>query len=146
MKVKCLFTSLKDANQNGKGGKLIPDDEYNYILEIGKEYTVLSLKFLFNDYYNGVLIGLKDEGGVIREVPMWLLAITDPRPSSFWIGKADADSFLLKPEEFYKEYFHDLLTDGDPEYVKLFNQVAEKLEAEFKEPEDPYAWPFEEYK
>lgn len=145
MKVKCLFTSLKDANQNGKGGKIV-GDEYRYPLEVGQEYTVLSLTFLFNDYYNGVLLDLRNDYGIVTNVVMPLFEITDPRPSSFWIAEAREQSFRLWPEEFYTRCFHDLLTDDEPEYIKLFNQAVEKLEAEFKEPEDPYAWPFEEYK
>jgi hypothetical protein len=61
-----------------------------------------------------------------------LFEIVDPRPSRFWVARKVNDFTLsLWPEEFYEDYFHDRLSDGEPIGVEAFRRVVDRLENEF---------------
>jgi hypothetical protein len=63
-----------------------------------------------------------------------LFEILDPRPSAFWRVKKQNDVDLtLWPEEFYRKFFHDDLSEGIPEIVETFNQVVGRLRHEFED-------------
>jgi hypothetical protein len=58
--------------------------------------------------------------------------MTDGRVSRFWLAKAPEQlNLTLWPEEFYQEFFHDRVTDGDRNALDTLKAVVRRLEAEF---------------
>jgi hypothetical protein len=100
----------------------------------GKEYVVLGVSFFIGStvYGNGPLFQICDDAGRCVSMPTALFDLVDPRPSRFWVAKriGEAD-FVLWPEEFYREYFHDDLSERDAKTVATFNEVVGRLDAEF---------------
>jgi hypothetical protein len=66
--------------------------------------------------------------------PLCLFEIVDPRVSRYWeIHVSDEGMVRLWPPSFYREYYHDDLSDRAPEIVKDFWRVHALIEAEAKE-------------
>ena len=150
MKVKCI---AKDLTEKQKKILSVPPniDPGCGTLTIGKDYLVLGITYIIDPYYwTCSAFEIKDDIGSCSSAPMCLFEIIDPRPSVFWRAGGNFPNFTLWPIEFYQDYFHDLLSDGDPEVQKVFNSVVDRLTYEFEDVTqglpDPLAWPFEEYK
>jgi hypothetical protein len=108
-----------------------------YQVTVGKEYVVLGISFLVASevYGNCPLFGICDDAGRLVSMPTVLFELVDPRPSRFWLAKRGGKSdLLLWPEEFYREYFHDDLSERDPATVAAFSGVVARLESEFGAP------------
>jgi hypothetical protein len=105
-----------------------------YQLTVGKDYLVLGLSFLVNSaiYGSSSLLEVCDDAGRCISIPTMLFEVVDPRPSRFWLAKRVGETdFIFWPEEFYQEYFHDRLSDRQPEAVATFSDVLNRLDAEF---------------
>jgi hypothetical protein len=107
-------------------------ESVGYEISVGKEYVVLGISFQLSSPMNkGVTFLLRDNFDRCAFVPACLLDITDPRPSLFWVATRHDDFDLsLWPREFHGEYFHDLLSDGEPAETKMFRVVCQALELE----------------
>ena len=151
MKVKFISGTFSEDQKkyfnivNSKG----PD--YSSYFTIGKVYVVLGVTYDSNpDSYSITLIDLRDDIGNCTSIPICLTEIIDPRPSIFWRGKIIENDLVLWPTEFYREFFHDDLSEEKPEIRKVFDIVVDRLTYEFDDATqglpDPLAWPFEEYK
>jgi hypothetical protein len=100
----------------------------------GKEYLVLGLTMMTESWAlgAGVALDLIDDSGGWSINPLFLFEVIDPRPSRYWVAKKVGEAELaLWPESFFRDYYHDHLTDGVPEVVADFKQVCALLEAEF---------------
>lgn len=127
MKVKCIANSLNAEQKNRLGLRKSDDPQYPFI--IGDVYTVLGLHTQ-TGYYAGTILQIPMRYAV--PAPLCLFEVVDERPSKYWkIQKVREDSVALWPEELYREYFQDDLTEGVPEVVEIYNQVVERLEKEF---------------
>ena len=120
-------------------------------LQVGKEYVVLGISHdTRSEYWITHLLELPDELGGCTYAPLCLFEITDPRPSIFWKAKIIDNDLTLWPPEFYREFFHDDLSEGKPEIKRVFDIVVDRLTYEFDDATqglpDPLAWSFEEYK
>lgn len=106
----------------------------SYQVTEGKEYLVLGISFLVNSaiYGNCSLFEIRDDAGRCVSVPTMLFDVEDPRPSRFWRARRTGlIDLALWPEEFYRDYFHDDLSERRPETVAAFNEVVGRLDAEF---------------
>ena len=75
---------------------------------------------------------IQDDAGRCIAIPNVLSDVTDGRASRFWLAKAsEVFNLTLWPEEFYQEFFHDRLSDGERDAVDIFKGVVSRLEAEF---------------
>lgn len=127
MKAKCIATCLTVEQKTGLSLQESNDPQYPF--NIGDIYTVLGIHTQ-TGYYAGTMLTIPMRYAVFA--PLCLFEIVDDRPSKYWkIHKHSDDEISLWPEEFYQEYFHDDLTDGVPEVVKIYNRVVERLENEF---------------
>ena len=131
MIAKCIGTTLTEEQREATNAPALFRPRYQ--ITVGKEYVVLGVSFLVGSevYGNCSLFGIRDDAGRFVSMPTVLFDLSDPRPSRFWLarrsGKAD---LMLFPEEFYREYFHDDLSERDIETVAVFNGVMARLEAE----------------
>lgn len=130
MKIRCLANTLTDEQKIELGIDLNVKGQYR--ITPGNVYTVLGIRFILGTtYQNGVIFEIKDDLGYIASISSCLFEVEDTRSSSFWRAKIDGTALLLWPKEFYTRYFHDDLTDGVPEVVKLFDRVVDRMENEF---------------
>jgi hypothetical protein len=132
MLVRCISTKLSDDQlRQIKMGKS-PD----YQFRIGGIYLVLGITFLLPDepHGGGVLYEVLNDFDGIRSVPACLFELVDNRCSKYWVARSDDDgAFLLWPEEFFAEYFHDRLSEGVAEVREVFDQVVRKIRLEVEE-------------
>ena len=64
--------------------------------------------------------------------PAVLFEVTDARCSSYWRAAVFGDgSVTPRPEELYREFFHDDLSEREPATREVFQATVAKLEAEF---------------
>jgi hypothetical protein len=91
------------------------------------------MSFLLNSaiYGDCCLFTIQDDAGRCVSIPSMLFDITDPRSSRFWlVRRNEVSSLTLWPEEFYKDFFHDRVTDGDPDALVDLGAVVTRLGAE----------------
>ena len=106
----------------------------NHRLTVGKEYLVLGIVSIIGSpqYGNTALFEVVNDQGHLVLYPAILFEVTDARCSSYWRAAALEDgSVTLRPEELYREFFHDDLSEGDPATREVFRATVDKLEAEF---------------
>lgn len=104
-----------------------------YMLTVGKEYLVLGLSINAGSVIFGTSAVLQviDDAGRLEMVPAPLFDIKNGRPSQFWRARQLKDLGLaLWPEEFYRDYFHDDLSDGVPEAKEVLAAVIRRFEEE----------------
>ncbi|MDR7070384.1 hypothetical protein J2X02_003249 [Pseudoxanthomonas japonensis] len=92
---------------------------------------MLGISFIADGRPSGVLYQVLNDFDGISHVPASLFDLKDGRCSSFWVAKYDADgSLLLWPQEFFVDYFHDDLSDGDSAAVHSFRKAVDGLKKE----------------
>lgn len=132
MRVKCLNRELTEEQR--LLFKVPPLFRSVYQILIGKEYLVLGISFEVNSPVHGntALLEIVDDAGLCLSIPAALFEIIDGKCSSFWEVKIYGDvAVTMWPPEFYETYFHDKLSDHDPETRKVFESVLKKMKAEF---------------
>ncbi|GGY12420.1 hypothetical protein [Paludibacterium paludis] len=126
MKVFCKAIQLP----NRETGNELGEQRVWSHLEIGKLYTVMGMSCGIGSP-GDVSLELPDEYYVI-DAPLCLFDIVDERPSRYWRTRKFGDQGLhLWPEEFYIEYFHDRLSDFDPELTAIYRELRTRMEREF---------------
>ena len=134
MKVRCIARRPTPEQVADLG--FSPRFDRDFHVTIGNEYLVLALEFVDkSEFYGaGVVLEMRDDFGRWAMFPLLLFEVVDPRPSRYWIAQKTKDNSLtLGPPSFFRRYYHDDLTDGVPEVVDDFRQVAALLEAEYPE-------------
>jgi hypothetical protein len=104
-----------------------------HALTVGKEYLVLGIVSIIDSpqYGNTALFEIVNDDGQFVLFPAMLFEVTDARCSSYWRAAVSGDgSVTLRPEELYREFFHDDLSEGDPATRQVFQAMVAKLEAE----------------
>jgi hypothetical protein len=134
MKVKCILDSINDELAESVGLSGNRPDYYRSISK-GQEYVVLGLSYdpSLVAYYGGKpVIEIKDNSGRLTAVPIFLFEIIDSVPSKHWqIRYSENGSLTMYPESFYKDFYHDDLSEGIPEIVDNFKEVCVKFESEY---------------
>jgi hypothetical protein len=104
-----------------------------YALTLGKVYVVLGLTFprvpslLGTD---GAITYTENESYVLQ-APLVLFDIVDARASSKWVlGRNQVGDLCIWPPSFFAAFYHDRLSDGDPELRKDFQRLYAELAAE----------------
>jgi hypothetical protein len=133
MKVKCISQTLSEEQRIALGVSSPGRPKYN--ITIGATYTVLAITIAFESSISGscpLLDIVTDGSGIVpAPIPMCLFEILDGRVSKYWEAKKiDEFSMTIWPSEFYAEYFHDRLSDGDPDAYRIMQSVRKKLEEE----------------
>jgi hypothetical protein len=100
--------------------------EYN--VTIGRQYLVYGLQF--NKDGSTYIEHLSDSGN-LSEAPLDLFKIKDGKVSQYWQMKIWEDgNITIWPPSFYKEYYHDDLSEGIEENVQDFASITKLLEEE----------------
>jgi hypothetical protein len=108
-----------------------------YQITEDREYLVLGISFLVNSevYGNCCLFTIQDDATRCVMVPGALFEITDSKASRHWIVKnAEGSNLTLWPEEFYAEFFHDRVTDYEPEALAALRAAVIRIEDEMQVP------------
>lgn len=132
MKVVCIQENIDDrlAQEVGLG----EGQPRYYNLTQSKEYVVLGLSY-FPDadvYARNPVIEIKNDTGGMTSAPLFLFKVIDDTPSKYWHIKFNKEEDVLRiwPESFYKDFYHDDLSEGVPEIERDFIEVCKMLEAE----------------
>ncbi|SRR5579885_2378014 len=134
MKVKGLSDQLSEEQRVALAVTIRGNPRYQ--ITVGKIYVVLSISLIDNSIYFGhsPIFHVVDDAGRLVPVPSCLFEIVDGRVSQHWEARAGGHFGLrLWPPEFYSEYFHDELSEGNEATVAIFRKVYEKIRAEFKD-------------
>jgi hypothetical protein len=131
MKIKCIHNEI-DKKLAHKYNFPKPWITFSGRLSQGKEYVVLGLTFCpkLTTYGGHPSVEIKDDGNSLTAFPIILFEIIDSKPSAYWETRYDAEKGVLShyPELFYKEFFHDDLSEG--QMIFDFQSVCETLEEE----------------
>lgn len=132
MFARCLTRGLTDEQRRA----LNVSARFNPQFQVtsSKEYLILGISFIPDStvYGNSCLYMIQDDAGRCVSVPSALFDITDPRVSQYWVARSNGKfGVTLWPEEFYEEYFHDRVTDSEPEALATLRTTVGRLEAEF---------------
>src|SRR5687768_3774422 len=108
MIVLCITNTLQDGME--------------YDLKIGNKYLVTGISWIpKNDSNSRVLYEVINDAGNLRPVPATLFQIHDDRCSKYWVTRFDeSGNFSIRPEAFFRDYFHDDLSEGLFDAVKIF--------------------------
>jgi hypothetical protein len=104
-----------------------------YSLTVGKTYLVLGLTFPRVPSLLGTegAITYTDNEAYVLQAPLVLFDVIDPRLSTKWVvGRNQMGDVCLWPPSFFAEFYHDKLSDGDPEIAKDFQRVYSELAEE----------------
>ncbi|BEV73100.1 hypothetical protein THUN1379_25820 [Paludibacterium sp. THUN1379] len=127
MKVLCKTTTLT-PEQKAVTGLDWPQEWYQ--LEPGKIYTVFAISYNTNQP-GGVFIDVPGSEYILN-APICLFEVIDDRPSRYWIARKYGEhNIYIWPKELFIEFFHDYLTDLEPEYMAIYQALRVKLEHEF---------------
>ena len=68
----------------------------------------------------------------LSNCPIDLFEVVDNRTSKYWrFGKSKLDDITFLPEEYYNnEYFHDDLSEDNPETVLQFHDMVRRFKEE----------------
>jgi len=126
MKVRCIAL-LPNENQAQQLSKNYSHGRQEFHLVLGEEYVVFGLSILGGAAW----VDLVTDSEYPVPVPLCLFEITDGRVSQYWEARFYEDGDLtLWPPSFYKEYYHDDLSEGVSEVVEDFKRVRAFIEAE----------------
>ena len=142
MKVRVKYWSIKDLPEE-RLQRLENLDRLKSIgynaggVPLGTEFTVYGIMFREGN----VVYNLADtpEGEILVMCLAELFDIVDPRTSKYWECRIPNEGGLcLWPRSWFElEYYHDRLSDGDPEIEEDFRRIKSLLEAEANEPLPP---------
>jgi hypothetical protein len=103
--------------------------DQDFHLKIGKQYTVFALIVKKN---GAIIIDCLGEYGHIGHYPIDFFKIIDNNVSKYWLVKIKENGNLtLYPKEYYdNEYFHDDLSEDDPEMIRQFHDLINRIQEE----------------
>jgi len=131
MVIKCI-----SIRPNSSQKELLPNAYKNADFHIteNKEYLVLGIRFMLDSSLGRCCIAeISSDYSHLTSVPLFLFEIIDPSVSKYWKIKVfDEFTIALWPEVFYKEYFHDDLSENVKENVDEFKSVKLLIEEEFR--------------
>jgi len=123
---------------NEEQAKLLGDNyrpgQMTFGLELGKEYVVFGMS-LFGGmpWVDMASQATFADPGFLHPAPLCLFEIVDGRVSRYWEARQHGDrDLVLQPRSFYRDYYHDDLSEGVPEVVEDFARMRALMEAEAK--------------
>jgi hypothetical protein len=130
---------LTEAQIQRRGPRFRTD--HNYCVKLGHEYLVLGLLIdAAGDSVGGgawIDILMEPDIPTVISVPLCLFEIIDPRVSRYWqLRASEAGAVWLWPASFYREYYHDDLSNRIAHVVEDFWGVLRLLQAEATQPID----------
>lgn len=131
MRVKCISTYPTQEQIDKLGEGFYPNQDFH--LTVGKEYLAIGIQFEIGSpkWGTGAWIQLVSDYGRLSFAPLCLFEITDGRLSQLWVTRLWEDgSVSLWPSSFYREYYHDDLSEAVPEIVDDFKKVMAMIEEE----------------
>lgn len=132
MRVVCIYENIDDKLAHEVGLKNGYPRYYD--LTKSKEYVVLGLSYFLNSdiYANYPVIEIKNAAGGMTSAPLFLFKVIDDTPSKYWHIKFNKEENILCmwPESFYRDFYHDDLSESVPEIKNDFIKVCEVLEQE----------------
>lgn len=135
MVIKCI--SIKPSSSQKE---LLPQAYLNSDFHItnDKEYIVLGISFMLDSSVGRFsMVEIVNDYGHLASVPLFLFEIINSNVSKYWEIKIFNEFIIaLWPEPFYKEYFHDDLSENIEEVVNDFNRIKLLLEDEFNNTTD----------
>jgi hypothetical protein len=130
MRVRCISTYPSEEQIQRLGKRFYRNQDFH--IASGKEYVVFGLEFSLDSNIPSVsLVGEYDK---LRDAPLCLFEIIDARVSRYWEVRASGNGVLVFwPHSFFREYYHDDLSELVPEVVADFERVRAMMEAEASE-------------
>ncbi len=132
MLAKCLARGLTEEQRKATNAPARFNPQFQ--VTAGKEYLILGISFIPDSavFGNSCLYTIQDDAGRCVSLPSALFDVTDPRVSRYWVARSNGQfGVTLWPEEFYEAYFHDRVTDNEPEASAALRATVGRLEAEF---------------
>lgn len=123
---------------NEEQAKLLGDNyrpgQRTFGLEFGKEYVVFGIRIFDGMPWVEIASAASfADPGYLYPVPLFLFEIVDGGVSRYWEARRRGDAGLvLEPRSFYRDYYHDDLSEGVPEVVEDFARMRALMEAEAK--------------
>jgi DNA polymerase III epsilon subunit-like protein len=154
MKTKCLYNSVSSVphiNDLTQYEGMINPIDLDFAMDLNTDYIVLGCKFWNNTAWLYVIPNdKKDE--LIDIAPVVLFDFARESIPRDWVIKIDPENnksleilpkFLADIPNWFERYM-----DEEEEIVEAINKEILNLKQRDQpsKPEDPYAWPFEEYK
>lgn len=105
--------------------------DQDFHLDQGKHYFVLALLIKRN---GGIIIDCIGKHGHIGYYPIDFFKITDGSVSKYWLMQINQNGDItFYPKEYYEnEYFHDDLSEDDPEMVRQFHDLVKRFKEEYE--------------
>ncbi len=131
MIVKCISQYPTDEQLKDLGPRFFKNRTFH--VTVGKEYVVLGLGVAVKPHSCGLgpSVEIVTDYGHLTDNPLCLFQIVDGTASRHWeVRETQAGIITLWPSSFYKEYYHDDLSEGVPEVVEDFKRVRALIEAE----------------
>jgi hypothetical protein len=130
MRVRCVSTYPNEEQILRLGKGFYRDQAFH--IEVGKDYVVLGLAFSAD---SGIpFIALVGKYGKLSHAPLCLFEVTDARVSSYWEVRVMGNgAIVFWPHSFFREFYHDDLSELVPEVVADFDRVRATMEAEASE-------------
>jgi hypothetical protein len=114
---------------------VVLQDGLQFHVTVGKEYLVLGVETFVRSsmWGNSTAIQYMSDYEELAFAPLLLFEIVDGRVSGHWeMRMGENGSITLWPPSFYKEFYHDHLSDGVPDVVKDFGEVYSLLSSEYE--------------
>jgi hypothetical protein len=133
MIVRCVSQYPNEDQLKYLGLKFFKDRAFGVIL--GREYIVFALTIVVEPDASGRGLFLDhltetNYGNLVR-TPACLFEIVDGTASRYWEVRVREDGTVtLWPPSFYREYYHDDLSEGLPDVVEDFRRIRALIEAE----------------
>ncbi len=128
MIVRCIAETLNEEQaRRYHFGKLHFEAGQPFNLRLGQEYVVYGISTMGGMPWVEIASAFE----YVYPVPLCLFEIVDGRVSRYWEVRWFPDGDLtLWPPSFYREYYHDLLSDGVPEVLEDFRRVRALIDEE----------------
>jgi hypothetical protein len=131
MIVRCLGRKMSDEQIRSAQVRSFLHSVYQ--VTVGRDYVVLAMSLFISSpvYGNACVLFVEDDAGRCMPIPSVLFEVVDPKSSAYWRANFKDDGAVsLWPEEFYAQYFHDDLSNGDPAAQVLFKSVLLRMKGE----------------
>jgi hypothetical protein len=131
MIVKCISNYPTEDQLSRLGPKFFKEQDFH--VTIGKEYVVFGLTTTVEPGYTGLGLSIEivSDFEYLVSAPICLFEILEGTPSRFWeLRVSDDNTILLWPRSFYREFYHDDLSNHTREIVEDFTHIRALIEAE----------------
>src|SRR3972149_3066768 len=124
MFVRCISTLPNEEQAKRLLGSYWPGKQ-TFHVEIGQEYIVFAMSIINGESW----VQIEEKGfEFLIPVPLCLFEIVNGKVPSSWEVCIKGVNIHLWPSSFYKDqYYHDKLSDGDPEILENYREVKTQI-------------------